>query len=1158
MNINKQIKTSLAVGTLVAFALMGSTALAQDVTESERATTDDLMRAASERLDDEVEDEEEREVHSALEDSADVSLEDYEQQERGLTPEELDQLQRDLQAQNEDMINQLRDIIAGSPHDPQRPEWMFQQAELMWELRHMEYLRERNDYNACLDAAFEGTIEEDECDEPEPDYHEPREIYEAILQEFPDYNRLDEVIFRLGRGLLDADEGPRAVEYLNRLVSNYPNSQYIADAYLSLGDYFFEEHMTGAAKDNYTSVLDYDEYRNYDYALYQLGWTNYNMGEYRDSADRFKEVIGRSEGHASWGLLADRAANDLMLPLANLPDGWLEAREYFIEIRDIEFAYQQLEQMAGHLETQGMDDQAIAVYDWFLDERPNAAGVPDWMDAITRSLREVDFDAYEQRVVEYVDYLHPDGTWYRHNTDEEEALDFAERFVERNLSRLGTHHHRRAQESGEQAQYAQAAEYYQQFIDRFPDHHISFDMTFFLGEIYLHSLERYDEAAEQYQLVVDLYRADNVPEGADEEEVEAFVRDAAYNVVVSYNHLVRAHHPESVLVDMAERAGEDPELTTAGIDEVTDEEGDPEPVEREDLLQWEEGFVRASDQFSEMYPADDITPTVDYVAAEIYRDRGHYDNCIPRYESIIENAPEHTYASFAGNSLLEANYRLEQWDEVERWARHLKEHEIFDVTPRESLTSAIAYAINQRAINLEAADQHEEASSELLRLAEEFPDSDLAPGALFNAAAIYEMGDEVTRAVEIYNRVVDDYPDASQVPEALNVLGLIHEARTDFDRAATYFARLGEEAYRDAEEAADAVLNAAVLREAMEQWDEAISTYEDYLNFFDDRIDDQQEIEYHLAFLEQDRQEYELSRTRLESYLEDYEGQIEPVEQVEIYLELGLLAERLQPDGWEELADEYFTQTIDIWRDEQLWEQEYGEDAQATRRAMRHEPAQARFHQAEVVFRKFQEVELAFPPDNLAEKAQEKAGYQQEAEQMFREIIEMGSPRWVAASSFRIGQSYRDFAEALFNLPIPDDVPPEREFEYQLSVDELALPLQEQALNAFNQALNLALQYEAYNEWSSRSAAEISDLESAAFPITGQDGVEVEHNRVEFFSPSPVTDMGVVRQRGALRWERLKPEPPEPGMDPDMEPGEQPEEQADEAAPQASAIGWTP
>ena len=1155
MRQKNMVKTSMAA--LLVAGLMGLAlpAMAQDVTGSDRATTDDIMRAAADRLGEEVEAEEEREVESDLEDH-DVTLSDVEAAQAGWTPEELDQLQRELESQNQDMINQLREIIAGSPHSPQRPEWMFQKAELMWDLRHLEYLRDRNEFNACLDAVYDGTLEEDACDEPDPEYGEPQAIYEQILQQFPDYGRLDEVIFRLGTALIDAGEGAQAVNHLNRLVSDYPNSRYVADAYLALGDYFFSQHMTGAAKDNYVSVLNYENYQNYDYALYQLGWTNFNMGEghHRDSADRFMQVIARADGDASWGLLVDRAANDVILALAELPDGWIEARDYFTEIRDIEFAYRQLQRMATHLESQGKEDEAIAAYDWLITEQPNHADVPDWMDAITRSLRELDFDAYEQRVVEYVDYLHPDGMWYAQNSGEEDALRFADRFVERNLSRLGFHHHQRAQETGEDDRYLQAAGYYQQFIDRFPDNPISFNMGFFLGEIYLYSLEDYAQAAAQYQHVVDLYNNDNIPEGTDPEDVEAFVRDSAYNIVVSYNNLVRQHHPESILVDMAERAGDDPEMTTAGIDEVTDEGGEPEEVVREDLLEWESYFVRASDQFSDMYPTDDITPTVDYVAAEIYRSRGHFDNCIPRYESIIRNAPQHTYASYAGNSLLEANYRLRNWDEVERWARHLMEHEIFDVTPVESLTGAIAYAINQRAIELDADGRQVEASEEYLRLAAEFPESDLAPGALFNAAVMYERGDRVNDAVDIYLQVVNDYPSSEQAPDALNVLGLIHEARTDFNRAANFFARLGEDEYRHWDGAADAVANAAVLREAMELWDEAIATYEQYLSYFDDEIEDQQEIHYHLAYLEQERDNWVGSRERLEKYLTDWAGSIPPTEMVEIHLELGLMAERLQPSDWEELADEHFTRTLEIWQDEELWEAEYGEEAQAYRRAKRHEPAQARFHQAEVVFRKYRDVKLAFPVDHLREKATEKATYQQEAQAMFREIIQMGSPKWVAASAFRIGQSYQEFAEALFDLPIPDDVPEEMHWEYEMSIDDLALPLQEQALDAFNNALRLALEYEAYNEWSSRSAAQISELETAMFPITGQDGVKVEHNRVEFFSPLPVTEMSVVRERGAARWPRVKPPEPDPveGLEPGQEPADVPDQETPEAGPQAS------
>ena len=1126
----------------VALALGSAPAMgfAQDVTESDRRTSDDLMDAASQRLADDAAAEEEREVEE-LEAQDELTLEDYEAAEEGLTPEELDQLQRQLEQTNSEMIAQLEDIIAGQPQSPQRPEWMFQKAELMWELRNMEYIRERNDYNACLDAVYDGPLEEEDCDEPEPEYGEPQEIYEQIVLEFPDYQRLDEVIFRLGSGLLDGGQGAEGVEYLNRLIADYPNSRYVPDSRLALGDYFFEQHMTGAAKDNYVHVLDHEEYRNYDYALYQLAWTNFNMGEWRDSADRFMEVIEREDDTSAWGLLADRAANDLILALAEIPGGWIEARDYFIDLRDREYAIGQMQRMAQQLEAQGNDPDAIATYDWLIEEEPNNPDVPDWADAITRTERENSFENYEERVIEFASFLHPDHTWYRNNEDDEQAIDMANRYVRNNLARLGTHYHSEAQDDDDMEKYTQAAEYYQQFIDRFPDDHISFDMTFFLGEIYLFSLEEYAQAAEQYQLVVDLYENDNVPEGADEQDVEEFVRDAAYNIVVSYNNLVRKHHPESILVKMAERAGEDPELTSDGIEGEIDADEEPDEVVREDLLEWEAGFVRASDQFAEMYPNDDITPTVDYVAAEVYRDRGHFDSCIPRYESIIENAPEHTYASYAGNSLLEANYRLQDWDQVEYWARHLMENEIFDVTPEESLTSAIAFAINQRAMEYMDEDQHSQGAEELLRLVEEFPDSDLASGALFNAAAVFEEGDEISRAVEIYQQVVDEYPDESQVPEALLALGQIHEARTDFARAADYYLRLSEEAYRDyrpeneeAMSAVDAVFNSAALRQAMEDWDDAIDTYELYLELFDDEIDDRQEVEYELAFLEQERDNWEASRDRFEDYLDSWGDDVPLYERVESYTELGLIAERLQENGWEEAADEYFEDSFTLWMDTEAWEEAFGEEYSDYRRAVNDEAAQARFHQAEYVFEEFLDVRLEFPPERLSELATQKAELQQEAEAYYREIIqETGSPRWISAAAFRRGQSYRDFAEALFDLPLPEGLTPDQEFEYEMSVQDFALPLQEQSLDSFERALELALRYEAYNEWSARSAAEISDLESGSFPVTEQDGVDPTHFRVEFFAPDPVRDRDVVRQRGADRFERLRPEEP----DPDLEPG---------------------
>lgn len=1122
MKTTRAIKSSLAALALILVAGPAATAVGQDVRGSSRATTDDILDAAERRLDAQIEEEAEREVETDLEAETRVTRQDAEADDR--TPEEIDNLMRQLESRYQSQIERFRQLIQSQPYDAQRPNWMFQKAELLWELRNMEYVRARSEFNVCMDAVYQGTLDEAACDEPLPEYSEPQRLYESVLNEFPDYPRLDEVLFRLGSGLLDAGEGAQAVVYLQRLVQYYPNSRYLPDTHLALGDFFFDQQMTSAARDNFEKVLNYETYRNFDYAVYKLGWTHFNMGEHRESADRFMQVIASAEGSQTFGFLQNQAANDLMLALAELPEGWKEARDYFTQMRDIDFAYQQLDRMAGYLEIQGKDDDAIAVYDWFLGERPNHRNVPSWHDAIARSLREVNFEGYEARVNQAVAYMHPDSTWAAHNREEERAIANANLFVESNLARLANHYHRQAQRGEDVEDFRTAADYYQQFIDWFPEHPASFDMTFFLGEIYLYALEDFERAANQYQMVVDLYRGDNVPSEADQAEIEALVRDSAYNIVVSFNELVRRHHPESVLVDMADRAGDDPELTVQSVDELSGEDGQAPPIERQDLLQWELGFVRASDQFSEMYPNDDITPTVDYVAAEVYRSRGHYDNCIPRYESIIQNAPQHRYASFAGNSLLEANYRLERWDDVERWARHLYENEIFDVTPADSLTSAIAFAINQRAIGLMEAEEFDAAATDLLRLAAEFPDSHLAPGALFNAAAIYERGDRVNNAVEVYLQIVNDYSDSEQASESLYVLGLIHEARADFARAAGFFQRLGEEQYRSNENAADAVFNAAVLREAMEDWQLAISTYEDYLGYFEE-IDNRNEVELHLAFLEKEREAWTDAERRFQAYLG--KDDVPETERIEIHLELGLIAERLQRGAnWREQADQHFTQVMELWS---------GLEEEDQKRSMRHHASQARFRQAEVIFERFRGVTLSFPVQRLRETAEEKAGYQQEAEAIFREIISMGSPMWIAASSFRIGQSYQEFAEGLFALPIPEGLTMEQEMDYEMSIEDLAMPLQEQALQAFNNALTLALRFQAYNEWSSRSAQMISQLERIAFPITSQDGVHVEHNRTEFFAPPAVDSLDVVWERGAPRWERLRPPPPAPEVDVDEE-----------------------
>ncbi|MEZ4461257.1 MAG: tetratricopeptide repeat protein [bacterium] len=1047
----------------------------------------------------------------------------FEDQQNELTPEQIDALKRKLEEKNRAMIKKLTSIIERDPYSEQKPEMMFQKAELLWELRNWEYLRERAKYNQCLDAAGKGTVDDKSCKEPTPDYKEAQEIYKEILQQYPAYERLDEVIYRLGRGLIDAGKGAEAVSFLQRLVKNYPNSKYLPDAQLALGEFFFEKELLGAARDSYTAVLGYNDPRLQDYAMYKLGWVLFNQSEFRESVNTFKKVVESSEKRVGF---QNQAINDLVIVFAEIDGGWKEARDYLLAKKGEDFMYNKLGQMAGLLEAQGKDDSAVEIYEWFVEKRPNDPKVPQWAESIIiAKKKEVnDLEGLEKQMNRFVAYFAENGTWWTKNKADEPAINNANLLVDASLAYLSNFFHRRAQEKGDVGDYQKAADYYTQYIKKFPNTSAAFDMNFFLAEILLLNLNQPERAAEQYQKVVELYRDNKIPEGVKKEDAESMAKDSAYAVVTAYNELVKTNHPDSILVEMAkyDESKRAKQATNQRAESV-----DTPPIPTTPLLKYELKFVEASDQFANMFPKEEVTPTVDFVAAEVYKSRGHYDKAVPRYESIIQNAPKHRYASFAGNSLLEANYRLKRWDEVEKWARHLLDNKIFDVTPKEKLQSAIAYAINQRAIDLKNNKEFDKAAKELLRLADEFPESELAPGALFNAAAIYEAGDQTKEALATYTRVIEKYPKNLNAPQAIFVMGAIYESRADFANAAEYFARLGSNAkyvneegteveYKDHPNAPDAVYNSGVLLEAMEKWDDSIAAYEKYMKVYPNR-ENVRDVALHLAYLEREKKDWKAAKTRFEDFLKRKD--VKETEKVEIYDQVGLLVGELKDKNWEKTQDEYFTKSVETWK--KLTDE-------ADKRKTSYYAAEARFLQAEKIYFEFAKVKLGFPMSALQKALLKKGELEQAAEGIYTEVIAMESPRWVAASAFRVGQMYKNFSDELYNLPMPEGLTPDQEDEYRAALDDNAFPLQEKALTAYRSALKLALQYQAYNEWSAKSAEAISKLESEAYPITGQDGVEVEHQKLKFFIPAPVTDLKVVKERVKARKEAQKAAEPAP------------------------------
>src|SRR5690625_4575973 len=137
MKKTRRWKTSLAMLALAFILGPGAIASAQDVTESSRATTDDILEAAATRLEEQAEEESEREVETDLSADSRATLDAVQTDDR--SAEEMEALKRQLEERYGTQIERFRQLIESQPYDAQRPNWMFQMAERLWELRNMEY-----------------------------------------------------------------------------------------------------------------------------------------------------------------------------------------------------------------------------------------------------------------------------------------------------------------------------------------------------------------------------------------------------------------------------------------------------------------------------------------------------------------------------------------------------------------------------------------------------------------------------------------------------------------------------------------------------------------------------------------------------------------------------------------------------------------------------------------------------------------------------------------------------------------------------------------------------------------------------------------------------------------------------------------------------------
>jgi TolA-binding protein len=124
-------------------------------------------------------------------------------------------------------IADMRKILRENPLYKKKADLLFRIAEKEWDEAKYRYFLARKSTTASSTQASRANTLKKKPEEPVADYSKALDEYKALLKEFPNYERIDEVMFYLGRGLIAADKKKEGASYMLRLTKDYPKSKYV-------------------------------------------------------------------------------------------------------------------------------------------------------------------------------------------------------------------------------------------------------------------------------------------------------------------------------------------------------------------------------------------------------------------------------------------------------------------------------------------------------------------------------------------------------------------------------------------------------------------------------------------------------------------------------------------------------------------------------------------------------------------------------------------------------------------------------------------------------------------------------------------------------------------------------------------------------------------
>jgi len=947
------------------------------------------------------------------------------------------------------------------------------------------------------------------------------DMYRQVVRKYTNYPGRDQVLFYLGYSLWDMERYQEALKTYRELISSYPKSKYVPDAYLAFGEYYFDKAKLDRALMAYKKVTEYKESEVYPYALYKQGWCYYNLHEWEKAMEMFKQVIylaDMEEGTTGRRIeIRKEALKDFTLTYSH-KGGASVAPRIFKSLAPRE-AQSMLVSLAGMYFGDGQDKKAILLYSYLIKQAGCSAEVPFYQGRVVDCASRVGNKRYTVKQVRRLVELFKDvqRCLKNPNRKQKERLKEARELAEITLRKLSSTWYKEAKETKQTQTFEYAQEMFGDYLELFPNSPDAYDMRFAYAELLFHRLHRYERAAVEYTRVVQhdlrwLKKHKRFPKKGSKDKKGrsapgTYLCDAAYKAVLAQREIMKKTKASARRAREAEKKRAKDKQAALVI---------PKSRKR---------FIKAAEIYLDHCPKDQDICSVKFDIAKTYYDYNHFDVAVRRFDEVVRDCTGEDLAEYAANLVLDTFNLKGDWDNLNKYARkYYRNRELMkNKKLRQFLEKLIPDIAFKRITMLEKQPKYRQMSPgrrhyrigrAYIRFVKEFASHGLADEALFNSAVEFEKAERLDLARKAREKLIKDYPKSDLVPGTLFNLAENYERMTDFDKAAElyeYYARTykkmkglgkavsykkkkgrrgrrgrrrkvvakprkkekrfqGNRRTWNSEDAQAALMNAGIYREALHQYGKAIADRIEYVDLFP-YSEDAPQVYYSLGLLYEKMKRYRKAAEVFGEYGKRYFSK-NTDRAIASHMKRALMLLKMRK--WRDAEREMRT-TVSLYRKYRRRRKKLLEAAEAA--------AHAEFILAEKQYKDY--IRFRFTTSKakkLKRQLAEKTRRLNKIVKIYTNIAKLKQPEWAIASLYKLGRAYENFAGTFYKAPLPKGLTPEQRDVYMQMLREKGQPFEDKAVAHFEMAVRKGSELGFYSLFTQEALKKLQHYRPAEYP----------------------------------------------------------------------------